>query len=864
MFEDNILWFRNIRKKDIPRVGGKGANLGEMTAANFPIPPGFCVTAQAYFNYLEESGLGKKIIPMIDAIDVENTEQLNKVSAEVREIIRNTLMSDDLAIEIKRAYQQLGEKKLAWLTSSEECYVAIRSSATAEDLPEASFAGQQETYLNVKGQGNVVTAVQNCWASLFTARAVYYRKKQGFSTETVGISAVVQKMVDSAVAGVMFTASPTGDESQIVIEAAFGLGETVVSGAVTPDTYFIDKGSTKLLDKRVAQQEFKIVRKGKENIREKLSATMGKKQKLTDKQIIDIAKIGKQIERHYKSPQDIEWAVGNKEIYIVQSRAITTLGLKEKEGAKKIREDQAKKFEDKIILKGLPASPGLGVGKVKVIPSIDQITKVEKGDIIVTAMTSPDWVPTMKKAAAIITDEGGSTCHAAIVSRELGVPCVVGTSTGTKTLEDNEIVTVNGYDGVVYKGKVEIELPKVEEAEIIVESDLDRMEKVLEEELSEEKKPEAEKEIGVEWVEEENKEEEERKEELIERIGEARSELVEKAREKAEEIVENFGQVEAEEMPEEKIGEEKDALEELLEKIAVKVKVNVALPDAAEKAAATNAAGVGLLRAEHMITSTGKHPAEFIRQGEEEELKDAVKQGIRTVAEKFKGKPVWYRTFDARTDEFRQLEGGDKEPEEDNPMLGWHGIRRDLDEPEQLKAQFKAVKELRDEGLTNVGVMLAFVQSPKEFRKAKEIAKEAGLDPESKDFEFGVMVETPGAVWAIDELINEGIDFVSFGTNDLTQLTLGLDRNNERIQKLFTELHPAILRSIRHVIRKCRKAGVKTSICGQAASNPEMVKNLVRFGIDSVSANIDAVGKIKQTVLIEEKNLILEKRNSQE
>ncbi len=861
MFEDNILWFRSIRKKDIPKVGGKGANLGEMTAANFPIPPGFCVTAQAYFNYLAEAGLKDKIVEKIDAIDVENAEQLQEVTKEVRETIKASTMSDDLANEIKIAYKKLGERKLAsWITSSEECFVAVRSSATAEDLPEASFAGQQDTYLNIKGGRELVKAVQKCWSSLFTARAVYYRKKQGFSTAQVGISVVVQKMINGETAGVMFTASPTGDESKIIIEAAYGLGEAVVSGSITPDTYTVDKGSMKLADKHMGAQEFKIVKKGRENIREKLSTTISKKQKISDKEIIELAKIGKQIEHHYKAPQDIEWAIENKEIYIVQSRAITTLGLKEDESAKQNREEQIKKFEDKIVAKGLAASPGIASGKAKVIPTIADITKIHPGDVIVTNMTSPDWVPTMKKAAGIVTNEGGSTCHAAIVSRELGIPCVVGTSNGTKVIEDNQEITVNGFDGIVYNGKVEIALPTEEKIEVIKQEDIDKLEGVLEKVAEPEEKKEAETKEQPEWIEEKKEVAKAAEQEHKERSKEELEEVAQKAGQDAKEIVEKYGEVKAAEMNPEEIEAEKDELVELLRKVSAKVKVNVALPSVAEKAAETNADGVGLLRAEHMITSTGMHPAEFIREGKQDELKDAVKAGIKTVAEKFVGKPVWFRTFDARSDEFRQLKGGEKEPDEDNPMLGWHGIRRDLDEPNQLKAQFYAIKELRDEGLKNVGAMLPFVQSVEEFKKAKAIAKECGLDPDSEDFEFGVMVETPAAVWVIDELIDAGIDFISFGTNDLTQLTLGIDRNNERIQELFTELHPAILREIHHVIRKCRKANVKTSICGQAASNPEMVKHLVKFGIDSISANIDAVQKIKSVVLVEEKKLILKER----
>ena len=855
MEEPSILWFRQIRIKDIPLVGGKGASLGEMSNHNFPVPPGFVVTAQAYFRYTEETGIQDEIVSKIDSIDVENSSELAEKSEEIRKLILKTPISEPLANEIIRAYSQLGERKVGWLTSSEEEFVAVRSSATAEDLPEASFAGQQETFLNVKGKRELVKTVQRCWASLFTARAVYYRKKNKFTTEEVGIAVVVQRMVNGQISGIMFTAEPTGDETKMIIEAGFGLGETIVSGSVTPDTYTIDKGSFKILEKKIHEQTFKMVKKGKENVKENLSPSVAKKQKLDDKTMIQLAKIGKQIESHYKKPQDIEWAVEGKEIFIVQSRPITTLGLKEKDSAKKARQKTLEGLKDKIVLDGLAASPGTAAGKVRVVRNVSQIGKVQKGDILVTPMTSPDWVPTMKKSSAIITDEGGVTCHAAIVSRELGIPCVVGTEHATEILEDMDEVTVNGYDGLVYKGIIEIEKPKEEKIEVIETADIDQIEDVLEKEIMEEAPKEKERAGEEETIKDEQAKEYKR------RVEEERDEIVEKAKEEAVEIVDNFGERKAEEMSEKDLKDEEEKILDVMRKIAPRVKVNVALPDAAEKAAKTGADGVGLLRAEHMITETGKHPAEFIRQGQSEELTKAVKKGIKTVASLFKKKPVWYRTFDARTDEFRELEGGSKEPEEDNPMIGWHGIRRDLSEPELLKAQFRAIKELNEEGFKKVGVMLAFVQSAEEVRTAKALAKEVGLDTEK--VQFGVMVETPAAVWGIDEIIKEGIAFISFGTNDLTQLTLGIDRNNEKIQNLFTELHPAVLRSIKHVIKKCRKANVLTSICGQAASNPEMVKHLVQFGIDSISANIDAVERIKQVVLLEEKKLILGRKQEE-
>lgn len=779
----DILWFKDVGRDDVGIVGGKGANLGEMTQANFPVPPGFVVTSHAYFDYIEKTGLRPKILKIIDSINVEDTDSLEKKTAEVREMILKTAMSEELKVEILKAYKKLSEEKLAWLSTSEPGCVAVRSSATAEDLPEASFAGQQDTYLNVMGNEELINKVRKCWASLFTARATYYRKEQGFPTEKVGIAVVVQKMITSESSGVMFTSDPTGDKSKIIIEGGFGLGEAIVSGTITPDNYIVDRATMKLVGKKINTQELKIIRQGNTTIKMPMEKEEARKQKLADDLIIELAHIGANIENHYKAPQDIEWALEKGKMYIVQSRAITTLALTDK-----VKEHQGMEGSGegklKILIKGLPASPAIGHGLVKVIPTAKDIVKAQPGDVIVTVMTNPDWVPVMKKASAIITDAGGVTCHAAIVSRELGIPCVVGSGNATKILKDNMTVTVDGFSGNVYEGQVMEDKSSTEENEKIRE------------------------EIDVE------------------------SKALQK-------------------------------LADVLGQNIIKVKVNVALPDAAKKAAETGAEGVGLLRAEHMITSSGKHPAQFIREGNEEDLKNAVKEGVKVVLDAFKGRAIWYRTFDARTDEFRNLVGGDREPHEDNPMLGWHGIRRDLDheQVEIFKAQVKAIKELIDEGYKNIGLMLPFVVHVDELKKAKGIINELGLVQQNNVFEIGVMVETPAACWIIDDLIKEGIDFVSFGTNDLTQLTLGLDRNNEKIQYLFDEMHPAVLGEIKMVIEKCKKAKVKTSICGQAGSREDMVRTLIGYGIDSVSANIDAVSRIRRTVLAEEKKMLLEKAN---
>jgi len=805
---ENILWFSEVTMANVDQVGGKGASLGEMVQNNFPVPNGFVISAQAYFNFVKETGIQDEIIKKIDAIDVENTEELENISKEIRQLIRQAEVPSELKIEIYKAYDSLNMR----YNSGVATLVAVRSSATAEDLPEASFAGQQETYLNIMGKDQLIAAVRKCWASLFTARAVYYRKKQKFETSKVGLCAVVQKMVQSEVSGIMFTADPTGDLNKIIIEAGFGLGETIVSGSVTPDNYVVDKKTMQLVNKKINKQEFMLIRDKGINTQINLGDVKGKLQKMKDSKIIDLANIGKRIEEHYKKPMDIEWAMEKDVLYIVQARPITTLGS----GAKAEEESIGTvETTEKPILEGLAASPGIITGIVKVVPSIDDIIKVNKGDLLVTKMTSPSWVPVMKKASGIITDEGGRTCHAAIVSRELGIPCVVGTQRGTLELKDGQVITIDGTNGMVYDGKVKIIL-KENKIEVLKDEEVD----VLEEKLKEES------EKGI---------------------------MEHETLQKVEELEKEFGKKKFTTMDGQLQEKEEEELLDILKDISTKVKVNVALPDVAAQAAATNADGVGLLRAEHMITSSGMHPAEFIRQGKQVELKNVVKEGIRTVAEKFSG-PVWFRTFDARSDEFRELTGGEKELNEDNPMLGWHGIRRDLDSPEMFKAQLLAIKELRKEGLKNVGIMLPFVQSIEEVLAAKKIATEVELQSE---VDFGVMIETPASVWIIDEIIPH-VKFISFGTNDLTQLTLGMDRNNERVQKNFTELHPAILRELEYVIKKCKKAGVTTSICGQAASNPEMVKKLIWYGIDSVSANIDAVEQIRKVVMLEEKKRILD------
>jgi len=748
-----VLWLSDVDKNDIPLVGGKAANLGELLRLGIPVPDGFVVDGKTYLNFLESSGLKDKILAILKEVNVEDTKQLEEASKKIRELIENTPMPKDVEEEIREAYRRLCEEE------GEEVYVAVRSSATAEDLPDASFAGQQETYLNVKGEDEVVSKVKKCWSSLFTPRAIFYRVQKGFKHEEVSIAVVVQKMVNSEKSGVMFTSHPVTGDKIAIIEAVWGLGEAIVSGKVTPDHYEYDRINRKITVVKVAEKKLMITRQDGKTIEIKLDEKKAKERVLSDKEIEELVKIGEIIEEHYECPQDIEWAIEKGKIYIVQTRPITTIKERKEEEIVEVE-------EGKVLVKGLGASPGIGVGKVKIVLSQDEISKVEEGDVLVTTMTTPDMVPAMRKAAAIVTDEGGLTCHAAIVSRELGVPAVVGTEKATKVLKDGMIVTVDGEKGVVYAGA-----------------------------LKEKKK------------------------------------------------------------------EEKPVVAQAPIVTATEVKVNLSIPEAAEKVAPI-ADGVGLFRIEHMVLGLRKHPMKYIRDGEVEEYINELYKGIKKVVEAFYPKPVWVRTLDAPTDEFRAMEGGEDEPVEANPMLGYRGIRRDLKEEEHFRAEIRAIKRLVDEGYTNIGIMLPLVISPEEVRRAKQIMIEEGL-PLDK-IEFGVMVETPAAALIIEDIIKEGIDFVSLGTNDLTQYTLAVDRNNEKVAYLYDETHPAVMKLIERVIKICKKHGVKTSICGQAGSYPHVVEKLVKMGIDSVSANPDAVQRIREVVARVERKILLDKIREKE
>ncbi|MFP8954479.1 phosphoenolpyruvate synthase [Natrialbaceae archaeon A-arb3/5] len=799
-----LLWLDEISAGDIETVGGKGASLGELTGAGLPVPPGFVVTAGTYRSFIEESEIDEELFAAVD-VDTDDSSALAEAADRAQELILETPFPDDLREEILAAYGEVGTDETSEDDENNGAFVAVRSSATAEDLPDASFAGQQETFLNVT-EADLLDRVRECWASLFTQRAIYYRQEQGFDHSTVNIAVVVQRMVDADKSGVLFTSHPSTGDPTMIVEAAWGLGEAVVSGAVSPDNYVVSR-SDRSTDVTVAEKKVMHV-KGEdgETVERAVPEDKRNERVLSDSEIETLVELGERVEDHYGEPQDVEWAMvgsderspfgsrtqsGDGDVFMLQSRPITTIddasdgeteavepavdladSVTDGSGSGGTTVDQpADSSADAsdagaVIVDGLGSSPGAASGAARIVTKLDDLDRVGEGDIIVTEMTMPDMVPAMKRASGIVTDEGGMTSHAAIVSRELGVPAVVGTTNATTVLDDGQFVTIDGDKGHVLEGTA-------------VEPD-----------------------------------------------------------------------------------EETEPVEEVRPQSPVKpmtateVKVNVSIPEAAERAAATGADGVGLLRMEHMILSLNRTPAKFIaEEGEDAYVKQLV-DGIRSVADEFYPRPVRTRTLDAPTDEFRQLEGGADEPEEHNPMLGYRGIRRSLDRPDVFAHELEAFRRLYEMGYDNVEIMFPLVNDAEDVYQAKSLMKEAGIDPDKR--KWGVMIETPASALAVEEMADAGIDFASFGTNDLTQYTLAVDRNNEHVADRFDELHPSVLRLIGDVIETCRERDVDTSICGQAGSKPEMVQFLVNEGVSSISANIDAVRDVQHEVKRVEQKLLLE------
>ena len=747
--------FSELSRADVAFAGGKGANLGELTSAGLPVPPGFVIGAPAYATYVDESGLRKRIEQRMLELDPEDTGELEQAAGEIREMFESEPISARLADAITGAYRELDGGDVA---------VAVRSSATAEDTEAASFAGMNETLLNVQGPDALLEAVGRCWSSLFGARTIYYRAKRGFGQADMDIAVVVQRQIQSTRAGVMFTIDPaSGAEDCLVIEGAFGLGESVVSGSVSPDRFVVDKDSLALRSRLVRKKELTIesLPDGGTRIRE-LAGEESERPVLSDEEAQRVADLGRRIEKHYGTPQDTEWAFDSEgTIWMLQSRPVTAVGGPAPEAEEGVTEGE-------VLVRGLGAAPGAASGVVRRVAEIADGDKLQEDEILVTHMTAPDWVPLMRKAAAIVTDSGGMTCHAAIVSRELGIPCVVGTAEATKVLRDGEVVTVDATRGTVVEGaRVRVHAAPSAEA----------------------RAPAAVAATGT------------------------------------------------------------------------KLLVNLSEPSQLERVADLPVDGVGLLRAELMVVEAleGTHPRLLMEQGRSDEFVAKMAESLTDFAAAFSPRPITYRTIDFRTNEFRGLEGGDRfEPEEANPMIGYRGALRYMLEPDLLGLELQAIRRVWDAGHTNFHVMVPFVRTPRELVSCRSAFEAAGL-LSKPGFELWVMAEVPSVLFHLPRYADLGVAGISIGSNDLTQLLLGADRDSEMVAEVFDERDAAVTEYLSKLIPRARELGLQTSICGQAPSvHPEYAELLVRAGIDAISVNIDAVDRARGLIAAAEQRLLLE------
>ncbi|MFB6292124.1 MAG: phosphoenolpyruvate synthase [Candidatus Nanohaloarchaea archaeon] len=747
----NVLWFDEIDSGDTDRVGGKSANLGELqNEVDVPVLPGFATTSDAYDRFIEETDLREKIETLLDGLDTDDVNDLQRRGEQIRAHIKEADMPEDLRKDFIKTYEKLGDK-----LGVENPEVAVRSSATAEDLPGASFAGQQDTYLNVKGKQDLIKRIKDCFASLFTNRAISYREDKGFNHFDVKLSAVVQKMgrsdKENGAAGVMFTLDPdSGFRDVVTINASYGLGDMVVAGEVNPDEFTVFKKNMGIIERKLGDKEIKLVMKDDwhegedENKRVKVPKSDREKFCISDNQVKELAKYGLRIEEHYDKPMDIEWLYDGqtRELYIVQARPETVQAEKDQNVIK----DFKMKEESEIILEGSAIGSKIGSGEAHVLDSPKQIDKFEEGEVLVTDMTDPDWEPIMKKAGAIITNKGGRTSHAAIVSRELGVPAVIGTENATSQLSDGQEVTVDcsASTGKIWEGELDFE---------VEEHHLDKI-------------PETDTEVQV----------------------------------------------------------------------------NIGEPSEAFKVAQLPVEGVGLAREEFIISShVGEHPLKLIEEGREDEYVEALRSGIGKIGAAFYPEQVVVRLSDFKSDEYAELRGGEQyEPDEANPMLGFRGASRYYDEEfsSAFELECKALRKCIDElGLDNLTIMVPFCRTVEEGRKVRAKMKEYGLD--QGDIEVYVMAEIPANIIRAEEF-GEVFDGFSIGTNDLTQLTLGVDRNSDKLHELFDERDTAVKQSIRNLIKRAHSKNCHVGICGDAPSTHEgYAEFLVQNNIDAISVSPD-------------------------
>jgi len=758
--ESGIKPLAELGRQDVQFAGGKGANLGELVHAGFPVPSGFVIGAPVYAAFTDVGDLRRQIATRLEGVDVGDANALQEVAANLRATIEAAPIPEPIEDAIRAAYAGLAEG---------EAPVAVRSSATAEDTEAASFAGMNETFLNVRGADAVVDSVRRCWSSLFGARTIFYRAEKGLPQADMEIAVVVQRQVDVERAGVMFTVDPaSGARDRIVIEGAFGLGEAVVSGRVSPDRYVVDKSTLAILAREIHSKTAVVeARAGGGTVLREVSGDEALRPTLSDDEVRVLAELGKRIERHYDAPQDTEWAIDAEgRTWMLQARPVTAL--------RDAPAREAAESADRVLLRGLGAAPGRAGGPVALLSSLSEADTFEDGDVLVTHMTAPDWVPLMRRAAAIATDSGGMTCHAAIVSRELGIPCVVGTRDATKTLRDRQSVTVDGTRGVVLAGRVAAAETAARPA------------------------------LGA----------------LPDRRGSGAT--------------------------------------------ATALLLNLSEPSQVARASALDVDGVGLLRAELMVIEAldGTHPRVLLEEGRGDEFVARMADALTTFAAGFAPRPITYRTIDFRTNEFRGLRGGDRfEPEEANPMIGYRGAFRYVREPDLFALELDALRQVWDAGHSNLHVMLPFVRTASELAACRTLIASSGL-ADRAGFELWIMAEVPSVLFELERYAQLGVAGISIGSNDLTQLLLGVDRDSGLLAEL-DERNPAVVAYLRQLIPSARALRLKTSICGQAPSvHPEYAELLVRAGIDAISVNIDVVDRTRRLIEVAERRVLLDAARS--